>query len=80
VAEKVVAHVLETVQQQVAEAVQDQAEQLQKKVEQIVIEKVAETVEKKPRRFSSKLNSESRRIWSCFKSLSGSHNAVRLKT
>jgi hypothetical protein len=47
VAEKVVAQVLETVQQQVAEAVQDQAEELQKKVEEIVIEKVAETVQKK---------------------------------
>jgi hypothetical protein len=50
VAEKVVAQVLETVQQQVTEAVQDQggqAKKLKEKVEEIVIEKVAEAVQKK---------------------------------
>lgn len=50
VAQKVIAQVLETVQQQVTEAVADQSGQagdLQKKVEQMVIEKVAEAVQKK---------------------------------
>jgi Glycosyl hydrolase family 63 C-terminal domain len=47
VADKLVAQVLDTVKQQVAEAVQDQAGKLQEKVEEIVMEKVAEAVKKK---------------------------------
>jgi hypothetical protein len=47
VAKQVVAQVVETVQQQVAAAVQGgQAEQLQEQVEQIVMEKIAEAVQK----------------------------------
>jgi hypothetical protein len=50
VAEKVVAQVLATVQQEVTEAVRDQggdADKLQEQVEQIVMEKVADAVQKK---------------------------------
>ena len=50
VAEKLVAQVLETVQQQVAAAVQDQGAPsagLQEKVEQIVMEKIADAVQSK---------------------------------